>query len=140
MPTGREVRTANHDPIDEVVDRVTNQDDGCGGTPVNFAVVGVAVPPEHEFFENEEQKDGPQESAEYLRGRTEVECFRQERHQGDRQERTDGVTHEPRKQAVTRAIRKQQERARDEEPAKAADGAERNRTDERRHAGAMILG
>ena len=67
-------------------------------------------------------------------GRQRLERLRQQREQRDAEQRADGVADEPRHEARPDALREEQQRAGDEQPAAAAEEAETERGREQWHA------
>ena len=63
---------------------------------MGFAVMGVAMPPEDQLFEQEEQHDSAEQRREYGSCREMCERFRQENEKGNAKQSADGIADEPR--------------------------------------------
>ena len=79
------------------------------GHAVRFAIVRVAVPPQHELFEQKEQHDAGEQRAEHGSWREMLERFRQEDEQRHAKQRADGVADEPRHELDAKAIVEEEE-------------------------------
>ena len=80
------------------------------GHAVRFAVVRVAVPPQHELLEQEKQHDAGQQRAEHGSWREMRERFGKQDEQRDAQQRADGVADEPRHELDAKTIVEEEER------------------------------
>ena len=104
------------------------------GRGVHVAVVGVAVPQQHELFEHEENQDAHEQRAEH-RARGKIgERFRQQSEQRDPEQGADRVADEPRHQTRPQATGKEDQRRGDEETAAATEKAQTERGREQMHA------
>ena len=63
----REDRRADDRAVDEVVERVADEDERRGRA-VHLALVGVAVPQQHQLLEDEERQDAGEQRAEHGAG------------------------------------------------------------------------
>ena len=87
-------RGADDHPVEEVVKRIAD-DHHRGRHAVGFAVVRVAMPPEHELLQQEEQHDAAEQRSENCSCREVCQRFRQQDEKGDAKQRADGVADEP---------------------------------------------
>ena len=79
-------RRADDRAVDEVVKRVAD-DDERRRRGVHLALVGVAVPQQHELFEDEEHEDAGEQRAEDRRRRHQRQRLGQQREQRDAEQR-----------------------------------------------------
>ena len=79
---------------------------------VHLALVGVAVAPEHQLLEHEEEQDAGEQRLEDPRRRQQAERLGQQREQRDAEQRADGVAHQPRHQARADRVGEEQQRRR----------------------------
>ena len=98
---------------------------------VDLAVIAVAVPPQHELLEHEEQEDARRAPRRTRGAAASPERLGQQRQQRHPEHRADGVAHEPRHELDPDAVAKQQERRREQQPAEAAEQAQTNGDEER---------
>ncbi len=61
---GREHGGADDDAVEKVVKRVADEHHGCSHA-VHFAIMRVAVPPQHQFLENPEQNDAEEQRTQH---------------------------------------------------------------------------
>ena len=102
--------------VDEVVERVA-EDDQRRRRRVHVAFVGVAVPQQHQFLEDEEDEDPGEERPEYARCCQRLERLGQQRQQRHAEQRADRVADEPRHQPLADVVVEEQQRRGDEQAA-----------------------
>ncbi len=129
----REDRGADDRPVDEVVERVAHEHQRRRGA-VHPALVGVAVPQQHQLLENEEDENAGQQRAEDHGRRHERECLGQEREERDAEQRADGVTDQPRHDSAAQGIGEEQQPGDEHDAAEAPQQAEAERCRQQRHA------
>src|SRR5262245_11973438 len=119
--------------IDKVMEGVADHHGGDGAF-VNLTVVRVAVAPEHQLLENEEQHDAAEQRPEDLRRRQVVERLGEQSHHRDAEEGADGVADQPWDQPGAKRIVNKKDAGGNEQSAQAAKQAEPKRNPERWHA------
>ena len=101
-------RRADDDAVEKIVERVAD-DHHRRRHAVGFAVVRVAVAPQHQLLEQKKQHDAGEQRAENRPGREIVECFRKQNEQRHAEQRADGVADEPRDELNAKAIVEKEE-------------------------------
>jgi hypothetical protein len=129
-PSGIDV--SNHRTVDEVVEGVADEHEGRGAV-VHLAIMRVAVPPEHQLFQDEEEEDTGEQCRERLCRRQLLERLRQDCEQRHAEQGADGVADEPRHQLRAGGIGEEKKTRGDQEAAQPAKQAQPEGYRERRH-------
>ena len=102
---------------------------------MHLAVVRVAVAPEHELLEDEEEQDAGEQRREYIGRRQVLERFRQQRQHRHAEQRAHGVADQPRNQPGPRGIVDEENAGGHDQAAQAANQAQPEGDEERRTHG-----
>src|SRR5581483_747703 len=109
------------------------QDERSAGA-VHVALVRVAVTPERQLLEHEEDEDAAEERREHAPRAQRRERLGQQLDKRDAQQRADRVADEPGHQPIASRGREDEQRRGDEQAAEAAEEAETERDRQQRHA------
>jgi len=101
---------------------------------VHLAVVRVAVAPEHQLLEDEEQEDAAEQRREDMERRQLVERFRQDAEHRHAEQRADSIADEPGDELRAGGIADEKYAGSHQQPAQAAKQAQPERNEKRRHS------
>ena len=112
-------RGADDHAVDEIVERVAEQHHGRSRA-VGLAIVRVAMAPENEFLEEEEQHDAAKQRTQHSPRRKLAECLRQQHEQRHAEQRADRIADEPRNDFQSNSIVEEEEGRSDHDSAETA--------------------